>query len=93
MRRRMKRTRPAHVESDLRVQRPPDLTVQSSAGTAGTPAQFFTRRAMIACKFCGLTVHNRARAVVIRSITAKAVYCRSRCCGKNWAMPVSLSAN
>lgn len=49
---------------------------------------YYIRHKPIPCKFCGKTQCEAGASVVTRSIRKSVAYLRSRCCGKNWSLPV-----
>lgn len=66
--------------SGYRIQEPLELNIRSG----------YIRHQRIPCKFCGKIVCDAGQAVVTRSISKNVAYLRSRCCGRNWSLPVKI---
>lgn len=81
----MSKRKDAMTVAGIVTQEIPPLTIRTE-DTAMT--QYYIRHAPIRCKFCDKTHCDVGLAVITRSIRKGVVYVRSRCCGRNWSLPV-----
>lgn len=49
----------------------------------------YQRRRLIVCKFCGRArLADGGQAVVVRATKEGVAYVRSKCCDRNWSLPM-----